>query len=57
MDVGTAGNDKIKVMRRPGIEPGSSRWQRPIVPLDQRCDVQRYKVKTWLKRCDFKIVN
>jgi len=23
-----------KVMHQPGIEPGSSRWQRPIVPLD-----------------------
>ena len=27
-----------KVVHRPGIEPGSSRWQRPIVPLDHsRC--------------------
>ena len=27
-----------KVMREPGLEPGSGRWQRPIVPLDHsRC--------------------
>lgn len=23
-------------MRRPGIEPGASRWQRDILPLNQR---------------------
>ena len=23
-----------KIVRQPGLEPGSSRWQRPIVPLD-----------------------
>ena len=27
-----------KRVREPGLEPGSSRWQRPIVPLDHsRC--------------------
>ena len=27
-----------KEVREPGLEPGSSRWQRPIVPLDHsRC--------------------
>ena len=32
-------NDKMqKRVREPGLEPGSSRWQRPIVPLDHsRC--------------------
>ena len=25
---------EIKEVRQPGLEPGSSRWQRPIVPLD-----------------------
>ena len=27
---------KGKRMRRPGIEPGASRWQRDILPLNQR---------------------
>ena len=26
-----------KILHRPGIEPGPSRWQREILPLDQRC--------------------
>ena len=27
-----------KEVREPGLEPGSGRWQRPIVPLDHsRC--------------------
>ena len=31
-----AGAYKTK-MHRPGIEPGPSRWQRPILPLNHRC--------------------
>ena len=34
------GNKRVekKEVREPGLEPGSSRWQRPIVPLDHsRC--------------------
>ena len=29
-------DEKEKVMRLPGIEPGSPRWQRSIVPLDHK---------------------
>lgn len=28
---------KIIIMHLPGIEPGSLRWQRSILPLDHRC--------------------
>jgi hypothetical protein len=28
--------DKFHVMRRPGLEPGSSAWQANILPLNQR---------------------
>ena len=36
-DFRQAANDaQHKRMRRPGIEPGASRWQRDILPLNQR---------------------
>nr|CCA21614.1 AlNc14C128G6866 [Albugo laibachii Nc14] len=34
--VATQSLSKIKNVRRPGIEPGASRWQRDILPLNQR---------------------
>ena len=32
-----ATTDAKKAMHQPGIEPGSHRWQRCILPLDHRC--------------------
>ena len=37
-DLTARGGGMQKRVREPGLEPGASRWQRPIVPLDHpRC--------------------
>ena len=38
-------------MHRPGIEPGSKRWQRSILPLNHRCFVID-KGKIYLNKVD-----
>ena len=37
---------KTELLHHPGIEPGSSRWQRPMIPLHQWCENREMEKKS-----------